>query len=271
MLDPRSFEKHAANLKLGGRLRTNHDCGLGRTLLLSRNEDGISAHCFRCNDSAFIKDERSLAERIAALAKARAADVEVIRPELPEPRERDVQQWPKEARVWLYKAGLSNDAIERLGFYWHPVTQRVVMPVFEEGELVYWQARSLNPNVPKYINSPSPKGALLVKHGGHLPGPLVITEDILSAVKVGMVCPAWSIMGTSLSDGAALEIMGFKRPVIIMLDPDPAGRAGNVKARNKLALLAVPTTIVVPPKDPKLLTREALCKLIALKEEHANP
>lgn len=263
MLDRRSFEKHLANLKPGGRLRVPHDCGPGRTLLISHVDDGVMAHCFRCNDSAFIKDERSLAERIAALAKARAADVEVIRPELPEPRERDVQQWPKAARVWLYKAGLSNDAIERLGFYWHPVTQRVVMPVFEEGELVYWQARSLNPNVPKYINSPTGRSLVMPKYGVKTAAPLVLTEDILSAVKVGMVTEAWSIMGTSIPDAALVKLVEAGRPVILMLDPDDAGKAGNRKAKNKLGLLGVNTTIVVPPKDPKLLSKEALCELIA--------
>lgn len=257
MLDPRSFEKHTANLKLGGRLRTNHDCGLGRTLLLSRNEDGISAHCFRCNDSAFIKDERSLAERIAALAKARAADVEVIRPELPEPRERDVQQWPKEARVWLYKAGLSNDAIERLGFYWHPVTQRVVMPVFEAGELVYWQARSLNPNVPKYINPTVERGTVAPRfgRGGAC---IVLTEDILSAIKVGMVNEAWSIMGTSLPDKIAVRLVDAARPVIVMLDPDDAGRKGTAKIITQLRLLGLPVGSYFGRADPKLLSQEEI-------------
>ena len=56
MLDRRSFEKHLANLKPGGRLRVPHDCGPGRTLLISHVDDGVMAHCFRCNDSAFIKD-----------------------------------------------------------------------------------------------------------------------------------------------------------------------------------------------------------------------
>ena len=261
MLDRRSFEKHLANLKPGGRLRVPHDCGPGRTLLISHVDDGVMAHCFRCNDSAFVKDERSLAERIAALAKARAADVEVIRPELPEPRERDVQQWPKAARVWLYKAGLSNDAIERLGFYWHPVTQRVVMPVFEEGELVYWQARSLNPNVPKYVNPRIERGTVAPRfgRGGAC---IVLTEDILSAVKVGMVNEAWSIMGTSLPDKIAVRLVNAARPVIVMLDPDDAGIKGAAKIITQLRLLGLTAGSYLGRADPKLLSlKEIECAL----------
>lgn len=261
MLDPRSFEKHAANVKLGGRLRTNHDCGPGRTLLLSRDDDGLTAYCFRCGEPGFIKDERTLAERIAALAKARAADVEVVRPELPEPRERDVQQWPKAARVWLYKAGLSNDAIERLGFYWHPVTQRVVMPVFENGELVYWQARSLNPNVPKYINPTVERGTIAPRfgRGGAC---IVLTEDILSAIKVGMVNEAWSIMGTSLPDKIAVRLVNAARPVIVMLDPDDAGRKGTAKIITQLRLLGLTAGSYLGRADPKLLSlKEIECAL----------
>lgn len=257
MLDPRSFEKHAANVKLGGRLRTNHDCGPGRTLLLSRDDAGLTAYCFRCGEPGFIKDERTLADRIAALAKARAADVEVIRPELPEPRERDVQQWPKAARVWLYKAGLSNDTIERLGFYWHPVTQRVVMPVFENGELVYWQARSLNPNVPKYVNPRVDRGTIAPRfgRGGDC---IVLTEDILSAVKVGMVNEAWSIMGTSLPDKLAVRLVNAARPVIVMLDPDDAGRKGTAKIITQLRLLGLTAGSYFGRADPKLLTQEEI-------------
>lgn len=215
------------------------------------------AHCFRCNDSAFVKDERTLAERIAALAKAKAADAEVIKPELPMPRERDVQQWPKDARVWLYKAGLSNDAIERLGFYWHPVTQRVVMPVFEDGELVYWQARSTNPNVPKYINPTVERGTVAPRFGRGGPC-IVLTEDILSAVKVGMVNEAWSIMGTSLPDKIALRLVQAARPVLVMLDPDEAGKKGTAKIVRQLRLLGLPVGPYFGRADPKLLSQEEI-------------
>lgn len=219
------------------------------------------AHCFRCNDSAFIKDERTLAERIAALAQAKVADAEAIKPELPQPRERDVQQWPKAARVWLYKAGLSNDAIERLGFYWHPVTQRVVMPVFDDGELVYWQARSLNPNVPKYINPAVVRGTVVPRYGRGGPC-IVLTEDILSAVKVGYVNEAWSIMGTSLPDKVALQLVQAARPVLVMLDPDDAGRKGTAKIIDQLRLLGLQVGTFMGRADPKLLSlKEIECAL----------
>ena len=257
MLDRRSFEKHLANLKPGGRLRVPHDCGPGRTLLISHVDDGVMAHCFRCNDSAFIRDERTLAERIAALAQAKVADAEAIKPELPQPRERDVQQWPKAARVWLYKAGLSNDAIERLGFYWHPVTQRVVMPVFEDGELVYWQARSMNPAVPKYINPTVERGTVAPRFGKGGPV-IVLTEDILSAVKVGMVNEAWSIMGTSLPDKIAVRLVNAARPVLVMLDPDEAGRKGTAKIVTQLRLLGLQVGSFMGRADPKLLSKEEI-------------
>ena len=261
MLDPRSFEKHTANLKLGGRLRTNHDCGPGRTLLLSRNEDGVSAYCFRCGEPGFIKDERTLQERIAALAKVREADAVATTPELPQPRITNVQLWPKEYRVWLYKAGLSNDAIERLGFYWHPVTQRVVMPVFDAGELVYWQARSLNPNVPKYINPAVVRGTVVPRYGRGGPC-IVLTEDILSAVKVGYVNEAWSIMGTSLPDKVALQLVQAARPVLVMLDPDDAGRKGTAKIIDQLRLLGLQVGTFMGRADPKLLSlKEIECAI----------
>lgn len=251
MLDPRSFEKHAANVKLGGRLRTNHDCGPGRTLLLSRDDDGLAAYCFRCGEPGFIKDERTLAERIAALAKARAADVEVVRPELPEPRERDVQQWPKEARVWCHKAGLSSDDLTRLGWYYHVPSSRVIIPVVQGGEVTFWCGRGFNPNQPKVLNSPASRVGVVAEYGD---GPVVcITEDALSAAKVGMVTEAWALLGTSMDATTMLRLVG--RKVALMLDDDPAGRKGAARAARALGLLGVDTHQIYFGRDPKLVSR----------------
>ena len=54
------------------------------------------------------------------------------------------------------------------------------------------------------------------------------------------------------------KVTKFGKPVIIMLDPDAAGIKGNIKARRQLSLLGVDCRIIVPPKDPKLLSRKEL-------------
>lgn len=175
---------------------------------------------------------------------------------LPEPRQPDPQQWPAHARVWLYKAGLSNDDIETLGFYYCARTERVVMPLYQHGKLVYWQARGFKKEHAKYINPIVSRDSLVSNHGS---GPtLVLTEDILSAHKVGKVTQAWAIMGTSISDGVAALIASQNKPVLIMLDPDAAGVRARGKLYKQLSSIGVQCRVLRPNKDPKLLTIEEI-------------
>ena len=69
-IPPHEFMKAASALDLGRRIRIEHSCGGGRTLIVSRDNKGVSAYCFRCHDKGWLPTERSLAERIAALGEA---------------------------------------------------------------------------------------------------------------------------------------------------------------------------------------------------------
>lgn len=252
-LDPASFRQYTERLQPGRSCRVDHDCGDGRTMKVEHKPDGYSAYCWRCGESGWIPHPTpSLAERVARLNRERDDDIKARAVlDLPAPRVSNPQEWPAPARVWLYKAGMSNDDIEALGFYWNPRLGRVVMPLYVEGRLVYWQARGFNVSRAKYINPDVAKDHLVAAFGtGSV---LVLTEDILSAYKVGKVTTAWSIMGTSASDAVLNKIVADGRSVVICLDPDAAGRRGASKIRKALVLLGVDVRILHMRKDPKLL------------------
>lgn len=256
MLKPESWQRHTLHLPPGQRARVEHDCGPGRVLLVSNKDEGYSAWCFRCNDSGFIPHPQpSLSERLAALERARNAEERASSSvALPEPATYDPQSWPAQARLWLYKAGLSNDDIERLRFYYHQATGRVVLPVYRDGQLVYWQARSVDGRQPKYINPEVDKSTLYAPLGT---GPcIVLTEDILSAARVARVTEAWSLMGTALPTGVLAALLQQGRPVVVMLDPDAAGVKANTTISKRLAALGVQHSIAVPHRDPKYLTKQ---------------
>ena len=72
----------------------------------------------------------ALKDRNAAFAAAQAADNKVsVSVELPAPAVRVWADWPAASRLWLLKAGLSSADLPRLGAYYHPPTDRVVLPV----------------------------------------------------------------------------------------------------------------------------------------------
>lgn len=162
--------------------------------------------------------------------------------------------------MWLYKAALDRTDIAKLGVYLHEPSRRVVVPVFDQGSLVYWQARSVDGRQPKYINPQVNRQRLVAKFGRG--DPLVLTEDVLSAYRVGWHTEAWSLMGTKLTDYIATAILKRGGRVLVWLDPDwqyPAGKRPGViaakKITNQLRSMGVQVERIVSRADPKLLSR----------------
>ena len=256
-ISPHEFKKAGEAVDPGRRTRIEHSCGDGRTLIVSRDQNGISAYCFRCHKKGYIHTERSLAERIAALSEATEWDGAAQESlELPGPGKLDPQDWPDKPRVWLYQAGFSNDEIRRHGWYWNPRLERVILPVKVDGKTIYWQGRGFDPGRPKALNPTVNREGLVAKYGGG--DWIALTEDILSAAKVGGVGEAWALLGTVLSYSTALALSEARRPVLLMLDDDPAGRRGAAEAAKTLNLLGVWNKQVYFGKDPKLVPRSVI-------------
>lgn len=258
----KSWLPQAERLAVGQRARVEHTCGPGSCMIVNHKHDGYSAYCFRCDDSGFKGKRPTLAEMTEARRERAAADVRVnaaVHP--PGPATQDPRVWPKEARLWLYKAGFGNYEIEQLGFYFHEKSQRVVLPVVKDGQVIYWQARAVMPDhQPKYLNPDIDKASIIPKYGSA--DVIVLTEDILSAAKVGMVYEGWSMMGVKLSTLALSEIIQTGKPVIVWLDPDKAGRDGMVKTVRSLRSTGIPCARVDSDLDPKLHSRREIRTII---------
>lgn len=261
----REFEAVAQTLRLGQRTRAEH-CGMGEPMLVSNGRAGFAAYCFRCGGRGFIPHQLSLSERIAQFKDAEQADQEArLSLRLPEPRVVDPQQWPAHARVWLYKGGFSNDDIEALGFYYHEKMRRVVMPVYDNGRLVYWQARGFVQDLAKYLNPSVDRTKLVAKYGNPSPY-VVLTEDILSAYKVSKVCEAWALMGTNLHDSVLADLIRRDATILYMGDPDAGGDKGWASIVKRAQAVGLPCFDVRMSKDPKRLSvtdiREHLSKFL---------
>jgi DNA primase len=247
---------------VGQKKYAQHECGEGRKLVLSRDSSGYSAWCFRCNDSGWAPGPKlSLAERVAEARRAAAADESVGRScRLPEPSDMLVTRWPLDARVWLHKAGLGAAEIARLGAYYHPPTNRVVLPVYEAGELVFWQARSIDKRLPKYLSPPVDRSTLLPRYGSA--EQIVLTEDLLSAFKVGLVGEAWCLMGTYANARLIAGLLERKAPVAIWLDPDAPGRKAAAKVRKQLSAYGIAARVIRSDRDPKFHTFDQIKECI---------
>lgn len=268
MLNPDSWRAQTANLEPGRSRRVNHDCGEGRTLTITREGNDYRAYCFRCGEPGFIDGpEETMSQKLARLVDQRAAEARIEGAELPAPMVRSVADWPDEAKLWFFKAGLSTHDIGKLGAYYHPPTRRVVLPLYQGEHAVFWQARALHGQQPKYMAANVDKSRVLPRYGSA--SSITLTEDILSAYKVGSVGEGWCLMGTSLNAHTLSELMRRRCPVNVWLDNDigPAhtynkGQIAAAKAGQQLRAMGCKVRNIVSPLDPKLMSRDSIRGLI---------
>lgn len=79
-------------------------------------------------------------------------------------------------------------------------------------------------------------------------------------MKVGEILPTVALNGTSLDNAGVIKCLKWKK-IIIMLDPDNAGRSASIKIKRKLNSL-VDIKIVCPTRDPKYLSTQEIQELL---------
>lgn len=251
-------------LQDGRSRRVNHDCGEGRTLLLSRDGPKLRAWCFRCNDGDGTTVEEPLADRIARLQAMRSAELlHTGGSGTPPDGELDPSKWPAEARLWFARAGLHSADAGALRARYVPSLGRLVLPLGDS----FWQGRALYPGqVPKYLAPLTPK--VYPRYGKA--DTVTLCEDILSAYKVGKVGEGWCMLGTALPPELLAAILNRGCAVNVWLDNDlpPVHQVnrGQIAARKvvtQLRRLGVSVRNIVSTKDPKLLFVHEIKELLA--------
>lgn len=262
MLDPHSWLPQAKALSIGQQQRVPHDCGDGNVMIVEHRHDCYRAHCFRCNDDGYQPKQASLHELAVAHREQAHADGQVRSTATPPvPVVTDLQEWTQPARLWLYRAGISPKDIARLGIYFHPPSKRVVLPVVQQGEVVYWTARAVEKGQqPKYLN-PRVSADVIPAYGtGDV---VVLTEDILSAIKVGKVTEAWSLLGTKCKPCIVMAAVQSGKPCVVWLDGDDAGRHGASKTVRALRAAGVSTVRINSERDPKTYSTKEIRSMVA--------
>lgn len=248
-------------------MRVDHDCGDGKTLMVSHDGDRFRAYCFRCKEA--IKPwhlQLTLGERIKLLSErvstATAAAASIELPGDPADRMMHPHDWPAAARVWLYDAGLNDDDIRDWGIYWYPRMGRVVVPITQGDGTEAWLARDVMPRPHlKYLFPTGMKrnrGAYI--HGDGVCGATVLCEDVLSAFRVSRACKvnAVALLGTSTDNQLLTDLREEAEEYGIIpvtwLDGDSWGQRGAIDIRNRLARYDLAVINVVTAKDPKAYT-----------------
>lgn len=168
---------------------------------------------------------------------------------------------PKQAIVWLRKYGLTPEECEH--FQWDPGRQRLVVGITRADKLVFWQGRRFGAEGPKYLSSGRVPWDPPLTFGTE--GPVVFTEDVVSAIKVGRQATGVPLFGSYMPAEALKWASGTGKDIFLWLDPD------KFREALKQALRATAAGVRVHPvhsdRDPKEHTDgEIRAKLPALKK-----
>lgn len=273
-LDESEWVHHLPNIPIGGRKRLPHDCGEGRPLVVFRKEPESSAYCHRCGKVGYHERLMSLAERIAAQEKAKAADNAARASlDLPANTSSDPSDWPADLRNWFYRCGLGPAHLSALGAYYNEDLERCVLPIRDSaGKVVYWSARHASRS-PKWLGPDVSKGNLDVRWGkGDV---IVLCEDVLSSYKVGLVFESTPLFGTKVNDRLINRLLEDTRPVGVWLDNDlgrstganPGQEAAGVLIR-RLRALGKQCFNVVSDRDPKFYSRTKIEEIVNCSQKN---
>lgn len=194
---------------------------------------------------------------------------------LPYDFEPDPDKWPVTARHWLSQYEIRGEEIQRYGIGYSDNTSRVILPVRRGTELTAYQSRRIMEwdQGPKYLTDKhkSTRFPLFLGTNGvgtlTPPAPgrpdhrrtVVMTEDILSAIKVGRVLPAVSLLGVHLSDCNMYDLIaaGYRRFVVWLDDDNYEVRKQQRKIHKRLSNFGECILITNVGRDPKeLITQE---------------
>lgn len=165
--------------------------------------------------------------------------------------------WAKPGVAWLKKYGITDDEILKHKVGWSVKRMLLVFPVYEQGQMVLWQGRNFD-NGPKYLTG-GLKNDILYLVGQKNKRSIIMTEDLVSAIKVGREYQAAPLWGTNMSIGLIRKVASQFDTMGIWLD------RGALKEAVRIALRSsqyIPTFIVDSGLDPKEYSSEYIHEFV---------
>jgi len=164
--------------------------------------------------------------------------------------------------VWLRKYNLSDFEIEYNNIGYSPSKHMLVFPVFDENRnLLMWQGRNLDlSKKPKYVTYGSPKNTLHIIGIPTNRKRIILTEDLISAIKIGRMFTTMPLWGSHLSLEQARRLARRFDTVGLWLDPDKKKEAVETALRLSTT---VPIFVIFSECDPKEYNTDIAAELVA--------
>ena len=246
----------------GEYIMTHHeDCDNGidhkKRLWIKRNIDGtINAYCHNCQAKGFYRPKEIIRTPCSMRLQM---DVTQNNIQLPNDFKAGVDNIPSKGLVWLYTAGLTKEEVDKYGFGWSSNSNRLIIPIYSStNKLAFFQGRSLDvqSNPPKYLTIKDNSQPAFFLINNFPKGDIVVTEDILSAIRCGRVKNSISTLGVGMSDYIKHYLASLGDRVILFYDYDNSQvRSTTMSLKRDLDnFMSKETIIIKTDRDPKEYT-----------------
>ena len=164
--------------------------------------------------------------------------------------------WRPEAVRWVTKYGITQAECEQYKIGMSPKCDRLWLTVWDGDGLAWMQGRALDGQLPKYNTLFNRQHPFYIDNGDTI----FITEDVLSAIKVGRQASAIALTSTSMSLMHLKYICRHKRAVIALDNDNSVVKKQQEKIKKALDNY-IPASIWYVEKDVKEYTNEEMEKI----------
>lgn len=235
-----------------------------KSLAITRKKDGWVYYCHRCRESGFkpleglsIESTKKLVRQISSTKEYNSSVYsKVVLP-------RDfTSEIPTKGLLWLQKYGITSHDTYDFKFGFSKYYNRLIMPVYYDNVLVYWQGRYLDAPTrehPKYMNVSKRRTGDIYFKLGDTPDKILV-EDILSAIRIYRSgFSSIALLTSSISYDIDRQV-DTDDTVYIWLDYDKKIEA--IKYMNKLRSIGINAKRICTIKDPKCYKREEIVNYV---------
>lgn len=226
-----------------------------RGLVVIRDTTGWLVYCHRCNTGrkfyhdgiSFSTVKKMLKQNLDRSNLRDSTQVKKVT--LPSDFTTDI---PESGMKWLRTYHVTDEEIRKYRFGFSPSYDRLIIPVFGDEGVKYWQGRRLNSDLsqPKYVNfTQSRTEVFFVVDNKH--DTTVVVEDVLSALAIGRAgYNSLALLGSNINSNVCGHLPKGTRKVKVWLDPDMRKKCVSLaKKIRSQGYLSSP--ILLTNKDPK--------------------
>lgn len=151
--------------------------------------------------------------------------------------------------AWLNRYDIHASERHRYRMLWSPSKQQLIFPLFDKSQaLVAYQARNFHPESKVKYKS---QGKIhdVMYFCGKKATPIILVEDLLSAIKIGRLGVAMPLWGSEASTPLLMRLKDHCNGIIVWLDSDKWKNSHDIVKRAQS--IGLPAMSVFTNLDPK--------------------